>query len=234
MSIQRKRLRKELHKPDELLTAVGRIIGFVEKNQKAVVSSLLGIIGISVLIAAGIYYYRTSISSGEHDLFYANQILNFESIDSDQIDRSIENFQKIVDGYSFSEIRIKAQMELGNLYFRQGNYEKAKFSYEDVVKTVSEESSYRGIAQLNLANSLYQMDKTNEALELLLELKDGEFLVSRAEVFFSIAQVYRKQGNSEKSLEYLKKISDLFPQFFRSVSLTEEKIEAYSKGDPNL
>ena len=103
MSIQRKRLRKELHKPDELLTAVGRIFRFAEKNQRAVVSSLLGIIGISVLIVAGIYYYRTSILSGERDLFYANRTLDFESIDLDQIDRSIENFQKIVDGYSFSD-----------------------------------------------------------------------------------------------------------------------------------
>jgi tetratricopeptide (TPR) repeat protein len=233
MSLARKKFKRDLHKPDELITVTARAVRFIEEHQKLVISILLGIIGICILVMGGIYFYRSTITQGERDLFHAGQTLNPDRKESDELPRAIENFQGVLNDYSFSRIRVKAQLELGHLYFRQGDHEKALSMYQEVVQTASPDSSVRGIAMLNLARSLAKLGREKEALTWLTDLERGGYLVSRPEVLYSIAQVYRQQGNAEKSLEYLKKVSDLFPQFLRGISLSEKAIEAYSKSGPD-
>lgn len=227
MASFRRKVKRELKKPDEFFSVTSQVINFVEENQKLVSNVLIGIILLSGLTAGYFYYRKSVITTGAKDLYAASK--NSDGNGKSDPSQSIENYEKMVNGYSFSEIREKAELELARLYLDSGRYDAAKTQFEKVVDSVNADSTMGGVAQFGLANTLIQQKKWEEAIQILKRMDEKNYLISKGEMYFSLARAYREKGDSKSCLEYLNKLSNLYPELLQSVSIPEEALEEYSK-----
>lgn len=229
MTTQRRKTRKALKQADNFITTSARAIDYLEENQKTVVWTLVAIISVCLIIAGVIYIRKSLIKRGEGDLFaaYQQSLESKEAGNTQENKKVIESYKKIMEGYSVKDIRVKGQLELGNLYFQNEEYELAKSSFETAADSVSPDTTFGGVANLGLAKSLIQLGQDDRALEILLKMEGEEYLVSKAEVYYYLAHAYKNKGDSVKSMEYLKKISEFFPEFLPSVSLSKDSLEVF-------
>lgn len=227
MASFRRKVKKELKKPDEFFSVTSQVINFIEQNQKLVSNVLIAVIVISGMTAGYFYYRKSVLVSGEKDLYAASKELDV--IGNDNIQKSIADLEKIAQGYSVAQIRGKAELELARLYLDSARYDSAKTEFEKVADSVGADSTLGSVAQFGLANTLIQQKKWGDAIEILKRMDEKNYPISKGEVYFALARAYREKGDSKNSLEYLKKLSNLYPDLLQNASIPEEAIEAYSK-----
>ncbi len=115
-----------------------------------------------------------------------------------------EKYSDAIDVYNLLESKIGVQEELvfqkQPLFIKQGKIEESVQDIEKLVKAYPDELRYIGlIGEVYQANKMY--DKAIKSYNRILE-KDSD----NSEALMSIAETYRKMGDSKKHDEYIQKI----------------------------
>src|ERR1041385_795245 len=113
----------------------------------------------------------------------------------------------------FSSAFLRAQdlnknIETGNNYYRQQQYDKAETEYRKVLET----SSTNQTAKFNLADALIKQNKADDANKLLqiLKLKDNEIDL-RSKAVYNQGVILTQQKKLEESIEAYKEALRLNP-----------------------
>jgi tetratricopeptide (TPR) repeat protein len=114
----------------------------------------------------------------------------------------IGNYQKAIDAYNVIEENIGITEEISvqkqKIWQRLKKPEKAIAEIENLSRAWPEESRYKAIlAELYLANGMEE-----KALATYLDIAEKE--PDNTYIYISLSDFYRKKGDSEKSIEYLK------------------------------
>ncbi len=144
--------------------------------------------------AAKIYEKLIKLKPKEYDYYY----------DWAYMLSKAEKYSEAIDVYNLLESKIGVQEELvfqkQPLFIKQGKIEESVQDIEKLVKAYPEELRYIGlIGEVYQANKMY--DKAIKSYNRILE-KDAD----NSEALMSIAETYRKMGDTKKHDEFIQKI----------------------------
>lgn len=213
---KKKLSRKELLKgTDEFLTVSERVVIFIKEHTRQFQYAGVAVVAV-ILIYLGINGYLRYINNKGQEAYntayYALIKTLNEDADQEDLKKSQELFQKVLDDYGLSKVSRLASPELANLKFREKKYGEAISLYNEYLKGVPEKSPYEALAKLALSACYEEKGEFSAAVDILKEIlsETGDFFKEQA--MFTLARVYRLSNQPEKSKgtlhEFVEKYKD--------------------------
>lgn len=125
---------------------------------------------------------------------------------------SIEKLEQVISKYPGTDAELEAQFQLADLYYVSKRYEKA-YSHANAIATSAFESKNAIPARIILAQSLFHLDKTDRAYEVVENTLKISDLSSeqKAELNEIKLNVLYKSGAQLETLETLVELSKVHP-----------------------
>jgi pentatricopeptide repeat protein len=210
--ISRKKLLKQ---PDQFLSFTDKVIIFFTNNRSTVIGSILAIV-IGGLSLVGYQNYQQS-QTMKFEAMYFNMeeiIKNEEAKGNNPMNQLV----KIRDQISDKSHRNRASLLLADVYFRNGDFDKAKSTYEKIRKN-SEGLNYQ-MANVALAYTHEALGDYKKAIVLFKLAIDTDDKFPLFQVYWSLARCYENNKDSSNALLILREMQIKYPGITES-----EKIE---------
>lgn len=198
--------KQELKSPDAFQTTFERIGDYVSAN-KARVTLIGTALACAGIIAVGIYFYWSHYTSSALKLYATAQGNILKSGDNkDTVNENIKIFNELIDKYSHSWSGRMAYYHLGNIYYQNGEMDKAISSYEKFVsKAGSDKTGIKFLALTSLGYA-YEVKKDYKSALKYFEQAQNAYNTGFEMIGLrNIARTYEELNNKEKALEYYKK-----------------------------
>ncbi len=219
MATKMKLTKKDLKRPDEFITLSARAILFLETHRKQVLWGL-GVLVVIFLIAGGLTYYFRSLNQQAFTLLAeANKLANVP----EKKKEAKALYEKIVQEYSLSRGSLYAYLELGHLYFAEGDYTKAIEMYRIPAEDAGKTTDLREVALLSLAYAYQRLGDCEKTIDTTREMLDNPQGKLHYEALLTQARCYETLENYPKALESYERVERDFPQLALRIGL-EEKI----------
>jgi tetratricopeptide (TPR) repeat protein len=201
--------KKELKSPDAFQTTFESVGDYVSENKTRVM-----IIGTALvcafLIAMGIYLYWNHYSTSALKL-YAKAQRNIVNSGENK-ENTAENtkiFQELIDKYSYSWSGQMAYYHLGNIYYQQGEMDKAISTYEKFVNKAGADKTGVKFLALTSIGYAYEVKKDfKQALKSFEQAQNANHTGFEMIGLRNLARAHEELNNKGKALEYYKKALD--------------------------
>ena len=91
--------------------------------------------------------------------------------------------------------------------FNDGRFNDAKYYYENILKSRSDDSS----AKFGLGVTAYEQKQMDDALKILNDMKNSSDLILSSKAYFNIGNILNEQQKYEESIGFYKKAIELDP-----------------------
>jgi len=198
--------KQELKSPDVFQSTVERIGDYISDNKARVILSGSALC-CAIIIAMGIYFYWNYYSTSALKLYAKAQGNILKSGDNKEtINENIKIFQELIEKYPHSWSGRMGYYHLGNIYYNNGEIDKAINSYEQFVdKAGSDKTGVKFLALTSLGYSYEVKNDFKEALKYFEQAQKAYNVGFEAIGLRNIARAYEELKNKEKALEYYKK-----------------------------
>jgi predicted negative regulator of RcsB-dependent stress response len=199
--------RKELSKPDKFVVEAEHTVSYISDHRKQATQYGLIVLVVAV-IAAGVYYYRTSQHSARQQVLGEAITLGSAPVGTPSPglpnfptqaakDEAVTKaFNKVVSDYSGSEEGYVAQYYLGAQALAAGKVDDARKKFQDVADHA--DANYASLAKLSLAQLDFAENRMPEAENLVKDLADHPTdLVSKTQANFLHAQILTQSKPEE-------------------------------------
>lgn len=198
--------KKELKDPDAFQTTFERVGDYVTENKTRV--TIIGIaLVLALIIVTGIYFYWSYYSGSALKIYAKAQANILKSGDSKEtINENINLFKELIEKYPHSWSGRMAYYHLGNIYYNNGEFDKAINSYEKFVdKAGSDKTGVKFLALTSLGYSYEAKTDFKQALKYFEQAQLSYNVGFETIGLRNIARAYEELKNKEKALEYYKK-----------------------------
>jgi predicted negative regulator of RcsB-dependent stress response len=211
---KKKITRKELlKKDDEFISLSNRLSQYILTHAKPIkyLGYSLAII-IIVVVGIGLYYRNLNKKalaaySGAYKALVSD---SSAETTEENIQRSIEELDKLIRKYGWTKTATLAIPQLAYLKFDQGKFDEAILLYQAYLKKDKSSSIYRSMAHFGLAAAYEAKGEHQSAIHALNRIVDGQNSFLREEALFSLGRLYELSGESGKSKEVFKDFVDQF------------------------
>ncbi len=186
----------------------------IRKYRKPVLYTFIGlVVGIVLLVASALYIEKVN----------ARNLARFESImgpymesavtgDGADSEKTVKELKSFISDTRFGFSRKMAFYALGNIYFDTGNYGEAK-KYLLQFSKKSSSTTFTSIALLKAAIAAEEEGTLNESLKIYKKLeKKYAFSLVADQIYYNLARVYKKKGDSMNTRKYYNKVITEYPQ----------------------
>ena len=206
---KKKVTRKELlKKPDEFLTFSGKAFNVISAYQKQlrVVGVALAVIVVGYL---AVTTYLRHINKKGQDAYntacYALAENMKPGADPENLNRSVELFEKVKDQYGLSKAAGLALPHIAYLKFLEKKYDEAIALQQEFLDDVSGKTQYESLSSLALAACHEAKGDLKAAIESLSPVLDRPYDDPFKEAaMLSLARLYRLDNEPERAKEILK------------------------------
>lgn len=216
--IAKKRLtRKELlKKPDEFLTFTQQVFDFVSEN----LNMVLGVVG-ALALAAAIFmaFYLWSASNSRqameleqegNRLYSARQtqgVYGMEQVRSDaEIKKALDKYKEIVKKYPDTPNAERAQVYIGDCYFRLQQFGDAERNYLQYLAQYPEQGFFTLAVKESLAYVYEAKGDYNRAISFFTDASRDLPENKRSRTFMDIGRCYEEMGKFDFALDYYQKV----------------------------
>ncbi len=216
MSAKKRLTRKELlKKPDEFLTFTQQVFEFVAENRKAVLG-VVGVLALAVAIFTSFYLWRASdrqlalvLEQEGNRLYSAKQtqgVYGMEQVRSDgEIKRALEKYKEIVKNYPGTPNAERAQVYIGDCYFRLEQFGDAERNYLQYLAKYPERGFFTMVVKQSLAYVYEAKGDYNKAISFFTAASDGLPEQERLRTFMDIGRCYEEMGKFDFAVDYYQK-----------------------------
>jgi predicted negative regulator of RcsB-dependent stress response len=193
--------KQELEGPDFLQSGMERLTDYVEEN-KTKVYIIAASIGLAILLTAGIYLFWSDYQSSSMKLYVKAQDSLAVSADKPETAKeSITLFKQLIEKYPHSWSAKIANYNLGNVYYNQGDIDKAIASYKNYISMAgSDDSGIKFMALTSLGYSYETRKDFKSALDYFEQAqKSNSGFESIA--YRNMARIYEQMNDKKKALE---------------------------------
>ena len=226
--------RKELRKPDELVTVTGRMIQWCMENKVLLLRGSAALAAVILVVAAVLFYqaYRER----QARLLY-NEALALEARPAGEEEGSnpeaaFAKLKEVRERYASTKVGPMALGDLADLYLRKGNYEEAVACYQGSLKGLDRRSSLYGLVLENLGTAYEAKGAWDSAIEAYERLAREGTPVYQKQAELGLGRVYEAKGDRAKALThyeaYLKDNPDTFASDWLRVKVTRWRLEGVS------
>lgn len=193
--------KKELEGPDFFESGIERFTDYVSEN-KSRVYIIAASISMAIIITVGIYFYWHSYQTSSTQLYAKaqdNLVMNAEKPEA--VKESIILFNQLIDKYPHSWSAKIANYNLGNIYYNQGDIDKAIASYKNYVSGAG--SNDAGIKFMALTSLGYCYETRKDFKSALDYFEQAQKNNSGFEAigYRNIARIYEQMNDKKKALE---------------------------------
>jgi tetratricopeptide (TPR) repeat protein len=197
--------KKELKSPDAFQTTFEKAGEYVEANKGRVIIAGTAL-ACAVLLVLGIYFYWSYYSGAALKLYAQAQENILKSGDNPQTTASnIPIYQKLTDQYPYTWSGRMAHYHLANIYYQQGNLDKAIVSYEKFIdKTGSDKTGVEFLALTSLGYAHEARKDFKAALKYFEQAQKVYHTGFEVMGLRNLARAHEELNDKAKALNYYK------------------------------
>ncbi len=214
--------RKELRTPDEFLTLTSRIFSSASDHLRVICGGVGGIVAC-ILIAWGIVAYFDGI---EKEAFAAlSQIeaqLRTVEGKGDAPLVFVDQLRQIAQRFGAGEARGYAQLDMGHVYYRKGDYPAALAAYQQTLAQAKHESVLWPLAALGVGYALEgagDLREAQEAYQRLINANAAGFVV---EGYMGKARAAEGRNDLESAIAAYSAVAEKFPVRAEALGIAEK------------
>lgn len=200
---RRKIRRKELKKPDEFITFSSRIIAWCQDNTRIVIG-VLASVAVLILITSAVFLIKAKRETKARDMYEEALALyqDESSGNDDTVNYSMATtkLEEIKQRYHSTTVAINALMDLGNIYFQVGDYEKAISCYTDFLQRTDVSHPLYDQAFESLGETYEAKGSWQEAAEVYQRLASEGTPAYQAQAQLYLGRVYEAIGDKQKAI----------------------------------
>ena len=225
--------RKELKKPDELVTLTGRAIQWSMENKALLLRGSVALAVVILAVAAGFFYqgYRER----QARLLY-NEALALEAPvtgeEGSNPEAALAKLKEVRQRYASTKVGPVALADLADVYLGKGNYDEAVACYQGSLKGLDPRSSIYSLVLENLGTAYEAKGAWDSALETYERLGREGTPVYQKQAELGLGRVYEAKGDRAKALShyeaYLKDNPDTLASDWIRVKVTRWRLEGVS------
>ena len=206
--------RKELLKrSDEFLTFSSRAVVFATEHYRHF--TYIGIaLAVIALIYVGVNTYMGYINKkgqNSYNTAYYTLIKNMNpDADHQELKKTEELFQQVIDKYGLSKASRLALPELAYLKFLGKEYDEAISLYQKFIDEVPDNTPYQSLSKMALAVCYEEKGELKKAMEILEQGMTSSDDHLNQQAMLSLARIYRLTNQQEKSRKILKEFIEKF------------------------
>lgn len=214
--------KQELKKPDEFISAVGRLTEITQVYRKRVltVAGLLVLIGGG--IAGGVWYQfkqeeLASVLEFEATVYYHQPEVPVSDEEGAQPSReeslrkAIDLYQEVVTRYPRTKSATLSQYYLGNSYLEIGDYDQAVLAYQNFIERYHRFPSLLALVRQRLAYAYLGNENSKAAMESFEEILGSENVFNKSQVLYEMGKLHEVKGENEEAIKQYQKIMDEHP-----------------------
>ncbi len=187
---------------------------FARKYRKPVLFFFIGLIVAAVLFVASVIYMEkvTARNLARYESIMVPYMEESLTGTVQDIEKTIAALKQFIETTHFGFSRKMAFYSLGNIYYEMGNYGDAK-KYLLAFSKRSNSRVFAPIALLKAAVAAEEEGKLDESLKIYEKLeKKYEISIVSDQMYYNLARVYRKKGDSLNTKKYYNKVITEYPQ----------------------
>ncbi len=198
--------KEDLYGPDAFQSTFEKISDYVSANKSRVTIAAIALIS-AIIIALSIYFAWGYYSNSALRLYTKVQDNILKSGDrKETIDENIKILKDLSENYSYSWSGVMAHYHLANIYYNNGELDKAIATYEKFINKVRNDKT--GVKFLALTSLAYVYEAKKDyksALKYFEEAQNVYHVGFEIVALRNIARLHEELNNKEKALEYYKK-----------------------------
>jgi len=202
---KRKIRRKELKKPDEFITFSSRIIAWCQDNVRIVVG-VLASIAVLILITSAVFLFKARRETKARDLY--EEALSLYQVESStnagaaNYSMATAKLEEVKQRYHSTRVAANALMDMGNIYFQEGDYEKAIISYTDFLQRTDASHPLYEQALESLGETYEAKGSWQEAVGVYQRLASEGTPVYQAQAQLYLGRVYEAMNDQQKAMTH--------------------------------
>lgn len=212
MAKRRRISKRKLKEPDEFMSTAARTISWTRENLRLI---LIGFI-IVALVAFSMVLWRIRTKKKEVEAFNsfhrASEILmSAEDPSARGYQEAMDEFERIRREYPDTDAGQLAQLQLGQGFLEQKQYDRAVETYRTFLDSNPKERLYRLFALQNLGYAYEGQGDYQNALNSFQELIDMGESFLQPWGYLNIGRCYEKLGKKEEALRNYRRFLEKFP-----------------------
>ena len=225
--------RKELKKPDELVTLTSRLIQWSVDNKGLVLRGSAALATV-ILVAAAVFVYQGYRERRARFLYNEAVALEAPATGNggSNPEAALAKLKEVRERYASTKVGPTALADLGDIYLGKENYEEAVACYQGSLKGLDRRSSVYGLVLENLGTAYEAKGAWDSALETYERLAREGTPVYQRQAELGLGRVYEAKGDRAKALShyeaYLKDNLDTMASDWIRVKVTRWRLEGVS------
>jgi predicted negative regulator of RcsB-dependent stress response len=201
--------KKELNEPDEFMSLSGRFLQFVLENKIQMMSGA-GVLFALVIIFIGFHYHSLQ-NENKASALLESAMIKYQSLVKDmgpaKAFEDIKNdFNAIQEKYSRTVAGEFAQVNMANIYYDSGNYEKAAAQYEKALIIFEDDPTFKNIILNGLGCSYEALNKNDLAIKYFEMIVLGPSNIMKGDALFNLGRIYALMEENTKSIDSFKQL----------------------------
>jgi len=200
---KRKIKRKEIKKPDEFITFSAKVINWCSENIKIMTGVAAGV-ALLLLIVGAVFVFQASREAKATDLYQKALALyptgSPGGNDPTEYAQATAALEEVQRRYGSTTVGTTALVDLGNIYFEQGAYDKAILCYNDFLQRTKRTHPLHDQVLVSLGETYEAKESYEEALEIYQLLGKEGAPVYQAQAQLYLGRVYEAMGDKTKAM----------------------------------
>jgi tetratricopeptide (TPR) repeat protein len=220
---KRKIKRKESKKPDEFITFSAKVLEWCGDNLR-ILSGIAGGFALILVIVGAVFVFQAS-RDAKATYLYQKALALYPTgspggNDPAEYAQATAALEEVQQRYGSSTVAKTALVDLGNICFEQGTYDRAILYYNDFLQRTKRTHPLRDQVLVSLGETYEAKESYEEALEIYQLLGKEGAPVYQAQAQLYLGRVYEAMGDKTKAMvhydNYLKESqTPLFGEWIR-------------------
>jgi len=203
--VKRKIRIKESKKPDEFITFSAKILEWCGENLRIVSGIAAGIVLI-LLIVGAVFVFKASREAKATNLYQKALALYPTASPGDndptEYAQATAALEEVQQRYGSTNVATTALVDLGNVYFEQGAYDKAILCYNDFLQRTNRTHPLHDQVLVSLGETYEAKESYEQALEIYQLLGKEGAPVYQAQAQLYLGRVYEAMGDKSKAMAH--------------------------------
>jgi predicted negative regulator of RcsB-dependent stress response len=194
--------KKEIKRPDEFITFGARVIKWCRENIK-IVAGVATVVALLLVIVGAAFVFKANREAKAADLYQKALALYPTGSSGDnqtEYAQATAALEEVQQRYGSTTVATTALVDLGNIYFDQGAYDKTIRCYQDFLQRTDRTNPLHDRVLVSLGETYEAKESYEDALKIYQLLGKEGAPVYQTQVQFYLGRVYEAKGDKTEAM----------------------------------